>query len=156
MNAYAKPPKTAKNMAGHLKRARNGVKGLTIGWRDSNPMSGNGEITHEFVTHKNPTQRLVVRDMWRKYHDWVLTQEFTWQVDCKVYFLTKDRVKIEEIEVTLTCPLRDMDSKKTTALDDAIKAEIQAVITANDSVPDGHKNKGVYQYVEYVAQIVGI
>ncbi len=129
---------------------------MFISWRDHDPVSGNGEITRPAVGHKNPIQKLIVLDMWKRYHEWILTTEFTWLVKCNVVFETRERIKIEEIEVTYTCPLRDMDSEKSTAIDDAIKQEVIAAITANNSVPDGHKNKGVFQYVDYYAQIIGV
>jgi hypothetical protein len=63
----ARKPKERSNkkrkMASYQERARRGLKGMILQWTDSDPFSENGTITDTDVTHKNPTQRLIVRDM---------------------------------------------------------------------------------------------
>lgn len=143
-----------KKMASYQERARRGLKGMILKWTDSDPFSEDGVITATDVTHTNPTQRLVVRDMWARCSEWILNTEFTYCVQMRVVFETENRgLKADELEFDYTCTLR---GAKSQILNDAMEAELVECIKANAAYPDGHKNKGKYLHCEFVAQIVGI
>lgn len=143
-----------KKMASYQERARRGLKGMILQWTDSDPFSENGKIFDTAVTHKNPTQRLVVRDMWYRCNDWILNTEFQYCVIMRVVFDTEKRgLKVDELEFNFTCTLR---GDKSQILNDAMEAELIECIKANDSIPEGHKNKGLYVHCEFIAQIVGV
>lgn len=141
-------------MAEYLKRARRGMLGATLKWVDTDPFSESGEIRDTEVTHKNPTQRLVVRDMWARCSSWILNTEFTWLVTLRVIYETAQRgSKIDEIEFRYTCTLR---GDKSQTLNDAMESELAASLAGNRAFEDGHKNKGEYQHCEFIAEIVGV
>ena len=160
MNAsmQSKKPKQRSNkkkkMASYQERARRGLKGMILKWTDSDPFSEDGLITATDVTHSNPTQRLVVRDMWARCNEWILNTEFMYCVQMRVIFETENRgLKVDELEFDYTCTLR---GAKSQILNDAMESELIECIKANDAYPGGHKNKGTYLHCEFVAQIVGI
>lgn len=158
MNALVKIPakkrsNSKKKMASYQERARRGLKGMILRWIDTDPFSENGEIKNPEVTHKNPTQRLIVRDMWYRCNSWILTNEFTYCVTMKVVFETEKRgLKVDEFEFNYTCTLR---GAKSDTLNDAMQAELVESLRCNDAIPDGHKNKGRYLHCEFTAEIVG-
>lgn len=143
-----------KKMASYQERARRGLKGMILKWIDSDPFSENGIITATDITHKNPTQRLIVRDMWARCNDWILNAEFTYCVIMRVVFETDKRgLKVDEFEFNYTCTLR---GAKSEILNDAMERELQDAIRCNDSIPSAHKNKGMYLHCEFIATIAGV
>lgn len=157
MLALKKPKQRSnkkKKMASYQERARRGLKGMILKWTDSDPFSEDGAITATDVTHSNPTQRLVVRDMWARCSEWILNTEFMYCVQMRVVFETDSRgLKVDELEFDYTCTLR---GAKSQILNDAMESELIECIKSNDAYPSGHKNKGKYLHCEFVAQIVGI
>lgn len=143
-----------KKMASYQERARRGLKGMILKWIDSDPFSENGIITDTDVTHSNPTQRLIVRDMWARCNDWILNTEFTYCVIMRVVFETERRgLKVDEFEFNYTCTLR---GAKSEILNDAMERELKEAIRCNDSIPSEHKNKGKYLHCEFIATITGV
>jgi len=143
-----------KKMASYQERARRGLKGMILQWTDSDPFSENGKIFDTAVTHKNPTQRLVVRDMWYSCSDWILNAEFQYLVQMDVVYETEKRGdKVDQFEFEFTCTLR---GAKSQILNDAMEAELIESIKCNDAIPNGHKNKGKYKHCVFSATIVGV
>lgn len=143
-----------KKMASYQERARRGLKGMILRWTDSDPFSENGTISATDVTHKNPTQRLVVRDMWYRCNEWILNTEFTYCVIMRVVFETEKRgLKVDEFQFDYTCTLR---GAKSQILNDSMENELKEAIRCNDSIPEDHKNKGRYVHCEFEAIIVGV
>lgn len=141
-------------MARYQKQARRGMKGFAIYWNDSDPFTENGDISSHGVTHTNPTQKLIAREMWDKCQHWILHTEFTWLVRMVVIFDTPKRDDDpDEYIFRYTCTLR---GKKSGDLNDKIEMSLKKSIDGNNSYPDGHKNKGQYLHCEFVAQIVGV
>jgi hypothetical protein len=141
-------------IAAYQKEARKGLKGLILRWVDADPFSENAEITNTDVSHKNPTQRLIVDEMWRQCSKWICETEFTWNVVMKVFHDTGERgLKVDEYEFDFTCTLR---GKKSDILNDAMEASLNESRAGNDAFPDGHKNKGVYLRCDFIATVTGI
>lgn len=157
MNALKKPKERSnkkRKMASYQERARRGLKGMILRWTDSDPFSENGTITDTDVTHSNPTQRLLVRDMWARCNSWIVSTEFIYCVKMNVVFETEKRgLKVDELEFNYTGTLR---AAKSQMLNDVMEKELADCLKANDSLPAGHKNKGKYMHCEFVAQIVGV
>lgn len=157
MNALKKPKERSnkkRKMASYQERARRGLKGMVLRWTDSDPFSENGTITDTDVTHSNPTQRLLVRDMWARCSDWIVSTEFTYLVTMRVVFDTEKRgQKVDILEFDYTGTLR---AAKSQMLNDVMEKELKSSLKSNDSLPGGHKNKGNYLYCEFIAQIVGV
>lgn len=157
MIALQRKPKERSNkkkkMASYQERARRGLKGMMLRWSDSDPFSESGKIFDTDVTHTNPTQRLIVKDMWYRCNDWILNTEFQYLVTMDVVFETEKRGdKIDQFEFEFTCTLR---GDKSQILNDAMEAELVESIKCNDAIPEGHKNKGIYKHCEFTATIVG-
>jgi len=145
-----------KKKAAYLKRARNGMRGFTITWADSDPFpfSGNGTIDGGEIDHANPTQKLICIDMWKRCSQWIVTQEFTWLVIMRVIHTgTQNGDKYDDYEFKYTCTLR---GNKSDILNDAMEKALKESIDGNNAYPDGHKNKGVYSHCEFMAQVVGV
>lgn len=143
-----------KKIASYQERARRGLKGMILRWTDSDPFSENGTITDADVTHSNPTQRLIVRDMWARCNSWIVATEFTYCVKMNVVFETVKRgLKVDELEFNYTGTLR---AAKSQMLNDVMQKELAECIKANESLPQNHKNKGKYLHCEFIAQIVGV
>ena len=141
-------------MAAYQKQARKGLKGLILKWVDADPFSEDAAISNTSVSHTNATQRLVVDQMWQQCADWICNTEFTWRVSMLVVFDTDKRgLKVDDYEFNFTCTLR---GKKSEILNNAMQEALRESHAGNDSLPDGHKNKGKYQYCEFVAQVIGI
>lgn len=157
MLALKKPKQRSSNkkkMASYQERARRGLKGMLLRWTDSDPFSENGTITDTDVTHSNPTQRLIVRDMWARCNSWIVSTEFVYLVKMNVVFDTQKRgLKVDELEFDYTGTLR---AAKSQMLNDVMQKELDDCLRANESLPPGHKNKGKYLHCEFVAQIVGV
>lgn len=141
-------------MARFQSQARRGIKGLIIRWHDSAPYADNSDISNTQVTHRNPTQRLVVAEMWARCSHWILNTEMTWVVSMNVIYKTKNKGdKVDEYEFELRCKLRAEDDHKSIALNDTIEHHLNESIAANASLPDGHKNKGTYQTCHFSAEV---
>ena len=157
MSALKKPKQRSSNkkkMASYQERARRGLKGMLLRWTDSDPFSENGTITDTDVTHSNPTQRLIVRDMWARCNSWIVSTEFVYLVKMNVVFDTQKRgLKVDELEFDYTGTLR---AAKSQMLNDVMQKELDDCLRANESLPPCHKNKGKYLHCEFVAQIVGV
>lgn len=157
MPALKKPKRRSSNkkkMASYQEHARRGLKGMLLRWTDSDPFSENGTITDTDVTHSNPTQRLLVRDMWARCNSWIVSTEFVYLVKMNVVFDTQKRgLKVDELEFDYTGTLR---AAKSQMLNDVMQKELDDCLKANESLPPGHKNKGTYLRCEFVAQIVGV
>ena len=139
-------------MAANLKQGRRGVKGLILEWSDKQPLSDAPFIQNDRVTHRNPIQRLIVKEMWRTSAEWIVTSEFTWRVTMTVIYATEKRGdKIDEVELIYTCALR---GKKSQILNDAMLSELEASLAANDYLDTSHKNKGVFKSCFYKAEII--
>lgn len=141
-------------MAAYQKQARKGIKGLILKWADAEPFIEQAAIWNTDVSHTNPTQRLLVGEMWRECAQWICNTEFTWRVSMLVVFDTDKRgLKVDDYEFNFTCTLR---GKKSEILNDAMQEALRESHAGNNSLPDGHKNKGIYQHCEFVAQVIGI
>lgn len=126
-------------MADYLKRARRGMKGMVLSWHDADPFSESAEISNTDVTHHNPTNRLIVQDMWSSCNDWILNSEFTWLVQMRVVFTgTKRGDKVDEYEFHYSCTLR---GAKSETLNDAMQAALNESVAGNNALADGHKKK---------------
>lgn len=144
-------------MAEYAKRARNGMRGFTFLWVDEDPFSESAAITDARVTHKNPTQRLICQDVWKRCSHWILSTEFTWVVFMDVVFTAPNKasadLKIEEGEFRITGALRkDGDTR----LNDAMREFLEEARALNDQLPEGHKNKGEYLYCRFQATVEGV
>lgn len=145
---------TADTKADYAKRARRGMIGMVLHWTDKNSFTEIGEITDVGVTHSNPTQRLIARDMWARCSEWICHSEFTWCVIMRVVFTgTEKGDKVDEYEFNYTCAIR---GKKSEILEDAMRESLIESMKGNDAYPDGHRNKGQYKHCEFVAHIVGV
>ena len=143
-----------KMKAAYMKRARRGMMGFTITWRDSDPFTENGTIDGGEIDHANPTQKLICRDMWQRCSQWIVSTEFTWSVIMRVIFEGAPRGDVwVDCEFNFTCSLR---GKKSEILNDAMEAALIDARAGNDAYPDGHKNKGVYSRCEFLAQVAGV
>ncbi len=155
MSALRKPKERAnkkKKMASNLKRGRKGLLWLVLEWSDSDPLSDAPFIQNDRVTHRNPIQRLIVKEMWRTSAEWILTSEFTWRLTMTIIYETEKRGdKIDEVELVYTCALR---GKKSQILNDAMLSELEASLAANEYLDIGHKNKGVFKNCFYKAEII--
>lgn len=131
--------------------------GFSFIWRDEDPFSESATIANAQVTHKNPTQRLICQDMWRRCSEWILTTEFTWVVFMEVVFSAPNKAnadfKVEDGEFRITAPLRKEGESR---LSDAMEAFLIEVKALNDQLPDGHKNKGEYLHCNFQATIEGV
>lgn len=142
-------------MSGNLKRARAGMRGFVLRWTDTSPLSESGEINNSEVWHKNPTQRLICIDMFKRCAEWILSTEFTWEVKVIVVYKTERRGdKMDELSFRYTCPIRC--GEKSNALNDVMKESIEESMYANDFLSEGHKNKGVFLHAIYSAEVVGV
>lgn len=141
-------------MAQYAKQARKGIKGLILKWTDTDPFRENGQIYNTDVSHTNPTQRLIVGEMWRQCQKWILHTEFTWRVTMKVVFTGTARGdKVDEFEFDYTFTLR---GNKSDDLNTAMEEALRESLEGNAAFPDGHKNKGIYSHCEFTAQVIGI
>ena len=140
--------------AQYLKRARESMRGFSIGWVDDDPFTDNGVITGGHVDHSNPTQKLICRDMWARCSQWIVESEFQWLVTMRVIFEGSPRGDVwVDCEFNFTCSLR---GKKSEILNDAMEDALIDAKAGNDAYPDGHKNKGTYSRCEFLAQVVGV
>jgi len=152
----AKKPKRLNHKARdlYLKRARRGMKGFTITWRDSDPFSENGQIDGGEIDHGNPVQKLICQDMWRRAGDWIVNAEFNWQVIMRVIFTgAKKGDKWDDYDFLFTCSLR---GKKSEILNDAMEKALKESIAGNAHYKNGDANKGVYSHCEFLAVVVGV
>jgi len=144
--------RSSKDTIAHsIERSRRGVKGLALSWIDLDPSVDNSKIFCPDVDHVNPTQKLICRDIWARYKDWILDTEFTWLVRMVVIF--EGAKNMPDFEFVYTGPIK---GQKSLALTDKIIEAYRDAHKANDSYKIGHKNKGVYQQTEFTAQIIGI
>ena len=148
--------------AAYMKRARRGLRGMILAWRDYEPLTDTeapDSITKTEVTHRNPTQKLIAMHMWKTANKFIIETVFTWKVSVKlVYRSNRDgALKIDEGEFTLTCGIRD---KSDTRLDQAIEAFITESKLANALVGEqmgkDHKSYGEYLYTDFCAEIIGV
>lgn len=158
MIALQRKPKERSNkkkkMASYQERARRGLKGMILKWTDTDPFSEEGKIFDTDVSHENPIQRIIVKDMWYRCNEWILNTEFQYIVTMDVVFETEKRGnKIDQFEFEFTCTLR---GAKSEILNDAMEAELAESIRCNDAIPEGHKNNGIYKHCFFTAKIVGI
>lgn len=143
-----------KKKAAYLKRARNGMRGFTITWADSDPFSENGTIDGGEIDHANPTQKLICIDMWKRCSQWIVTQEFTWQVIMRVIFTgAPNGDKYDDYEFKYTCTLR---GNKSEILNNEMEKALKESLAGNDAYPEGHKNKGIYSHCEFMAIVAGV
>lgn len=158
MIALQRKPKERSNkkkkMASYQERARRGLKGMILKWADTDPFCEEGKIFDTDVSHENPIQRIIVKDMWYRCNEWILNTEFQYIVTMDVIFETEKRGdKIDQFEFEFTCTLR---GAKSQILNDAMEAELIESIKCNDAIPHGHKNKGIYKHCVFTAKIVGV
>lgn len=152
--------KNKNTKSAYLKRARASLKGLVLFWSDEFPlMEGYHKISETGVNHKNPTQKLICQDMWRRCQKFIVESDFTWHVSVKlIYTSTRDRMDKVDIGVfRKTCAIRGRNNAE---LDTAIEAFIIESRLNNNLVGDDlgqdHKSFGVFQRAEFTATIVGV
>lgn len=150
-----------QKISGQLKRARAGLKGLTVVWTDSDPLIDSDEavIYGDAVSHENPTNRIIIKKVWSQYAHWILTAEFTWLVEVKIVFeaISRGKNKVVEGEFLCTCPLRrDGDSRMNDAIEQFIKEERETNDKIAQDLGADHKSYGVYLRTEFKAKIVGV
>ncbi len=141
-------------MADYLKRARRGMKGMVLSWFDESQLIDLAKVSGADVWHYNPTNRLIVQDMWSRCNDWILNSEFTWLVQMNIIFNdTKRGKKIDWCELHYSCTLR---GAKSETLNDAMQAALNESVAGNNALAEGHKNKGIYKRCEFTATIIGV
>lgn len=158
MNQLAIKPKKRGNhktkIAQYQKRARAGMLGFSLSWGYSDPFSENSSIYGGEIDHLNPTQKIICRDMWRRCSQWIVTQEFTWQVIMRVVYIgTEKGDKYDDYDHVFTCTLR---GNKSDILNDAMEKNLSESLAGNNAFPEGHKNKGVYSHCEFLAVVIGV
>jgi len=133
--------------------------GFTVMWRDSNPLGEADRrfISHDCVTHANSIKKLHCLKMWKHQSRFVLTTEFTWLIFAEVVFKTPNKMHsthgLDEGEFRLTAPFQAPGDSR---MNDAILEHIESAIERNNRLPEGHKNKGTYLYVNFQATIEGV
>lgn len=143
-----------KSKADYAKRVRRGMLGFSVSWIDADPFSESADIAGGEITHANPTQRLICRDMWRKCSQWIVSTEFVWAVRMVVIFETEKRGDLHvEYDINYTGTLR---GAKSEILNDELQKCFDDAIAANNSLAEGHKNKGKYLQTEFTAKVVGV
>ena len=156
LKAKTRPSKirgsNGKKKADFMKRARAGMMGFSIAWIDLDPFSEDAEIAGGEIDHHNPVQRLICQDMWKRCSHWIVNTEFTWVVRMVVIF-DAEKNGGHEFDFNYTGTLR---GAKSEMLNDAMQSAFEEAHEANNSYPDGHKNKGKYLQTEFVAKIVGV
>lgn len=76
-----------KSRAKTLKRALKLVKGIVIKWEDDDPLSDAPAVDGGEVSHKNPLMRLMAKDLYRGYGEWlVFEQPLRWLIKICVIF----------------------------------------------------------------------
>lgn len=136
------------------KRARAGMRGFMLSWSDIDPFGPCSDVQNVAVDHTNPTQRLIVADMWNQCEKWIMETEFQWSIVMKISIETERRgTAVTECEFNFTCALR---GAKALVLNDAMKNEFEETIAGNNAYPEGHKNKGVLSGCVFVAKIAGV
>jgi len=157
MPQTAMKPKKRSNhktkIAQYQKRARAGMKNFSISWGDTDPFSESGSIYGGEIDHSNPTQKLICKNMWKRCSQWIVTQEFTWQVIMRVVYETPRGDKHDDYEHVFTCTLR---GNKSEILNDAMEKNLIESLAGNSAFPDGHKNKGTYSHCEFLAVVIGV
>lgn len=143
-----------KKMQQFQKRARAGMRGFLLSWTDMTPFGDESDVQNITVDHTNPTQRLIVADMWNQCEKWIMETEFQWAIVMRIHIETEKRgTAITECEFNFTCPLRGAKAK---ILNDAMKKEYDETIAGNNAYPEGHKNKGVFSGCVFVAKVAGV
>lgn len=154
VQAVKKRGSNPKMKAQYMKRARRGMMGFTITWRDSDPFTENGTIDGGEIDHDNPTQKLICRDMWQRCSQWIVSTEFTWQVIMRVVFVGAPKGDcFYDNEFIYTCTLR---GHKPEILNDAMEQALKEAIAGNDYYKEGDANKGTYSHCEFLAAVIGV
>ena len=154
VQAVKKRGSNPKMKAQYMKRARRGMMGFTITWRDSDPFTENGTIDGGEIDHANPTQKLICRDMWQRCSQWIVSTEFTWQVIMRVVFVGAPKGDcFYDNEFIYTCTLR---GHKSEILNDAMEQALKEAIAGNDYYKEGDANKGTYSHSEFLAAVIGV
>jgi hypothetical protein len=150
-----------KTRAAGLKKARQRVKGLQLGWSDVNPLIDTRtpeSIFNKFVTHVNPVYRLVANQMWEQFSDWILTTEFTWAMTLDVVYKSNrgDGVlKKDSADFKLTFAY-----KGDHRIDEAAREFVETSLLKNEMIGvelgTDHKSYGQYIQCDFVIEIVGV
>lgn len=147
--------------AKELKKARQRVKGLQLGWSDVNPLVDTrtqDSIFNKFVTHVNPIYRLVAKQMWEEFSEWILTTEFTWAMSVDVVYQSnrgEEVLKKDSADFKLTFAYKD-DHR----LDEAVREFVETSQLKNEMIArelgTDHKSYGRYIQCDFVIEIVGV
>jgi hypothetical protein len=147
--------------AAHIAHVRSGMIGMTLVWRDYNPLGKDGE-TPLTATNKNPKQFKCAQKMFddMKYRKMIVEQVYTWEAEITLNFklLRPGPNKTHRQDIIIirqTCRLRDPVKGEFTEINNEIEKQIMAEFLANASRPDTDKNKGVFEYADYKIVCVG-
>jgi hypothetical protein len=128
----------------------NVIKGMWFRWEDSAPLSSTKRVINGRVGHKNPTYNMIAKAIWRESCDFILETPFYFLIRLDVIFErakhgVKDKIEQIEIEAQEPYMLNDLNR--------SVKREVIAAMRANKSLPDGHKNKGIFKTVKFYVEI---
>lgn len=135
-----------------LDRFKRMCTGLIVTWRDVEPF-GDTKPYDCKVSASTAAKRLIADGFYRANSERILSTDFKWLIELAVCFKTPRGLDKRITEIELRCKLSSWQSN---SICDVIAEAIEEAFTGNDAYPDGHKNKGEYQYCEFKAQIVGV
>jgi hypothetical protein len=141
---------------------RTDILGIVLTWTDTNPLGESGCSGLPHVVSHNPSQ--LVRDgvvaafQDVDYRRWMITQEFTWEVDIELHYaLPNSTTKAGRIDPIYFIQRGKMEDSidNLSAINARIERLIMASRLANDMRPE-NKNKGVFQKAVYRISCVGL
>lgn len=130
-----------KNKQKMVNRARAGIKGLILSWKDKDPLSESAEVIPGAVGHRNPVYRLTAAHLFDQFGDWITTRmPFRWLVTIKLIFdYPNGTTQIEERELEAFATI--------SALNDHCMEQVQDAMR--------HGNRDHYMHTEFTIECIG-
>lgn len=126
--------------------------GLIVTWRDVEPF-GDAKPYDCKVSASTPAKRLIADALYRGNSERILSTDFRWLIEVSICFLTPRGLDKRITEIETRCKLSSWQSN---SICEIIADALDEAFSGNEAYPDGHKNKGEYQYCEFKAQILGV
>lgn len=145
-----------------LESLRLDVVGLHLEWEDTEPLSDKGTTTFPVASsfNKNHTaaQGVIYSFKDPEFRNWLTQQVFNWRIDIEMIFKTPNRAnkshKIEPIYFEERGKMKD-DLDNLSGINFRIEKLMMGIMLNNSEIPEGHKNKGIFEKAVYRLTCIG-
>lgn len=131
-----------KNKQKVLKRARAGIKGLIITWKDRDPLTESSHVIPGYCTHRNPVYRLSAQKIFEDYGEFITNrQSFRWRLNIDVIFdYDNGRRQIESRELEGFATISQLNEYAMEQIQDAMR----------------HGDMNKYVHTEFRIECIGV